>query len=128
MRAGYTRLFTDDSGVSHFEDKEVTLLPGFAAPPAEPLNVAQFVSGEQCMWIGGTPEWKGDVMHPSPRRQLLVIVKGDTEVTAGDGMVRSFTAGSVLLMEDTWGTGHSARPTGTGDCLGLVFTLPASTE
>ena len=43
MRASYTRLFPDQDGTSHFEDVEMELLPGFAAPPAEPLHFADFV-------------------------------------------------------------------------------------
>jgi len=37
---------------------------------------------------------------------------------------RRFKAGSVLLAEDMWGTGHSSRVIGDVECLGLVFDLP----
>ncbi|MGH7096297.1 MAG: hypothetical protein ACREE4_01400 [Stellaceae bacterium] len=110
--------------MSHFEDFDVELLPGFAAPPAEPAYAAPFLSTGQCSWLGGTPEWKGDIPHPVPRRLLFVYVRGETEITAGDGAVRRFGAGSVLLAEDTWGTGHASRVIGGGDCIGLVFALP----
>jgi hypothetical protein len=52
MRASYTRLFPDQDGTSHFEELEMELLPGFAAPPAEPLHFSDFVRKE-CALIGG---------------------------------------------------------------------------
>jgi hypothetical protein len=124
MHATYTRLFTDASGVSRFEDVDVELLPGFASPPAEPLDVADFLLTERCSWIGGTSDWKGGVMHPVPRRFLVVFIKGEVEVTAGNGEIRRFGPGSVVLAEDTTGTGHASRITSSGDGLSLFFQLP----
>lgn len=40
MRTVYTRLFAAEDGVSHLEDVAAELLPGFAAPPAEPAHTA----------------------------------------------------------------------------------------
>jgi hypothetical protein len=128
MRATYTRLFADESGVSHFEDLDVGLLSGFAVPPAEPLQLAQFMMTSQCSWVGGTPDWRGDVAHPAPRRDLFVILQGETETTAGDGTIRRFKPGSVIVLEDTWGSGHSSRATGADGFLSLVFVLPDPAE
>jgi hypothetical protein len=121
MRATYTRLFTDASGVSRFEDIDIELVPGFAVPPAEPLNTADFMLTERCSWVGGRPDWKGDAMHPTPRRLLFVIVKGEVQVQAGSGEIRRFSSGSVALAEDTTGTGHASRITGPDGFLALVF-------
>ena len=124
MRASYVRLFADELGVSHFEDLEVELLPGFAAPPAEPLYTAQFMRTTQCVWIGGKSDWKGDVPHPSPYRFLMVNIRGEFRVTAGDGSFRDFVPGSVILAEDTWGSGHSTHTMSGEEGLCLVFALP----
>jgi hypothetical protein len=125
MLGSYTRLFADAEGASHFEDVEIELFPGFAAPPAEPAYSAPFAMTGECVWIGGLPEWKGDVPHPVPRRMLFVYLRGETEITASDGAVRRFGPGGVLLAEDTAGAGHTSKVTG-GECVGLVFTLPES--
>jgi len=124
MRGVYSRLYADEKGLSHFEDVAAELVPGFAAPPAEPAHMAPFVATGKCAWIGGTPEWKGDVPHPVPRRLLFVYTAGEAEITAGDGTARRFGVGSVLLAEDTWGTGHFSRIVGDANCIGLVFELP----
>ena len=109
MRTSYTRLFADENGVSHFQDVEIELTPGFAAPPAEPLHFAPFMDVEKCTLVGATPEWRGDAPHPVPRRMLTIVLQGSFEITAGDGTVREFRSGNVILAEDTWGTGHSTR-------------------
>jgi hypothetical protein len=123
MLGSYTRLFADAEGASHFEDVETELFPGFAAPPAEPAYFAPFVTAGECVWIGASDGWKGDVPHPAPRRMLFVYLSGETEITASDGTVRRFGAGGVLLAEDTRGAGHMSKVT-SRECVGLVFTLP----
>ena len=62
-----------------------------------------------CSLVGAPTDWGGDVPHPSPRRQLFATLAGDYEVTASDGTIRRFSAGSLLLLEDTTGKGHSTR-------------------
>jgi hypothetical protein len=121
MEARYTRLYADTDGVSHFEDLAIELLPGFAAPPAEPLHAAAFLRTAQSTWLGGSAGWRGDVPHPSPRRLLFVYLEGLSEITAGDGEARLFGPGTVLLAEDTCGTGHSTRLIEPG--FALVFSV-----
>ena len=53
-------------------------------------------------------------------------MQGEYEITASDGAVRSFHAGSVLLLEDTDGKGHSFRVTGNDDALIFAVVLADS--
>ena len=118
----YTRLYADAQGISRFEDQTTGLAPGFAVPPAEPLHVAPFLMPDGAtFWVGGPPDWQGDAMHPAPRRVIFITVQGEYEVTTGDGDVRRFPPGSVLLVEDTTGTGHSTRI--TGECESILFAI-----
>ena len=126
MHAQYVRLFTDERGNSLFEDKEIELASGFAVPPAEPLHFAQFFDADNSFWIGAPTTWKGEESHPTPRRQIFITVRGEYQVTAGDGALRKFPAGSVLLLEDITGTGHSTRITSADDC--IVFAVGLRTE
>ena len=125
MRARYTRLFTDPQGGSRFEDLEVPLAPGFAAPPADPLHTAQFLAAEGTFWIGAPTVWRGDAPHAAPRRLIFVTVQGEYQVTASDGDTRSFPAGSVFLVEDTTGAGHSTKITSPDDVVVLAVALPS---
>src|SRR5262245_27939039 len=123
MRARYVRLYADAEGVSRFEDREVQLAPGFAVPPAEPLFAADFLPTEGSFWVGAPTDWKGEAPHPAPRRQVFVALQGSYDITAGDGTVRSFGPGSVLLLEDTDGAGHATRITSPEPCLLFAVKL-----
>jgi hypothetical protein len=126
QQAQYVRLYSDESGESHFEDLEIALAPADFAPPADPLNIAQFLPATQSLWVGASSGWKGGTPHPTPQRQIFCIAQGEVEVTASDGTVRCFPAGSVLLLEDTWGKGHSSRVSSQDDLLILGVVLAAS--
>jgi len=121
QQAKYVRLYSDEAGESHFEDLEVPLVPLDFAPPAAPLNIAQFLPATQSLWVGAPLGWAGEEPHPSPLCQIFCFVQGNFEVTASDGDVRSFPVGSVLLLEDTTGKGHSTRVTSEED--GLIFAV-----
>ena len=125
MRAQYTRLFTDERGASRFADLDIELSIGFAAPPAEPLHFAQFLAPDSTFWIGAPTTWKGDAAHPAPRRAIFITVRGEYQVTTSDGMARRFPAGSVLIVEDTSGDGHSSTITSDEDCFVFGVGLPA---
>ena len=121
--AQYTRLYADAQGESHFEDIASTLLPANFAPPAAPLNVASLFPAMRCGFVGGPPDWAGQVPHPSPRRQFFCAMQGEFAVTASDGTTRHFSAGQLLLLEDTAGKGHSTRMIGEQDVLVFAVTL-----
>jgi hypothetical protein len=122
-RARYVRLFADERGESHFADVEVELEPVAYAPPAPPLPVAALFPATGCGFLSGPVDWDGQIPHPSPRRQLFCSLHGEYEITASDGTVRRFPAGSVLLFEDTTGKGHASRITSVEDVLVVVVAL-----
>ncbi|HUB96957.1 MAG TPA: hypothetical protein VL993_13625 [Stellaceae bacterium] len=126
MRAQYTRLFTDQHGKSRLEDVDIELSAGFAAPPAEPLHFAQFLVPDSTFWLGAPTDWKGDAMHPAPRRAIFVLVRGGFQVKTSDGAVRRFQAGNVLIVEDTTGDGHATAITGDEDGIVFAVGLPPS--
>lgn len=116
----YVRLYADEQGESHFEDVNVGLSPVDFAPPAAPLNVAVLLPTTESYWIGAEAGWAGKTPHPTPRRQVFCILKGEWEVTVSDGEVRRFSPGSVVLLEDTWGKGHATRLLSDGLILGAA--------
>ncbi len=128
QQARSIRLYADESGESHFEDLEIALVPVDFAPPAAPLNIAQFLPTSQSRWVGAPVGWGGEKPHPSPHRQIFCLLQGACEVTASDSSVRRFAAGSVLLREDTWGKGHCTRVISKDDVLifGLMLANPQS--
>jgi hypothetical protein len=116
-------LFADEKGESHFEEINVELESVDFAPPAPPLHFAALFPASRCGFVVAPPEWGGQIPHPSPRRQLFCNLRGEYEITASDGTTRRFPAGSVLLLEDTSGKGHSTLITGDEDTLVVAITL-----
>ena len=116
-------LFADGAGESHFEEVEVTLEPIDFAPPAPPLHFAALFPATGCSYLCCPADWGGQIPHPSPRRQLLCNLKGEYEVTTSNGVACRFPAGSVLLLEDTTGKGHTTRITSDDDVLIVAVAL-----
>jgi hypothetical protein len=125
MWAHYTRLFTDDQGESCFEELAIELAQGLPVRGADPVPIAPFLSSEGTFWAGGSTTWKGDALHPAPRRFIIVTVQGEYQVTTSRGVSRRFPVGSVLLVEDTTGKGHSTKVIGGEEVIDFCVALPA---
>ena len=108
----YTRIYCDDAGDSHFEDVSVKVSPVDFAPPAPPLNLAAPIDSEHMILFSVPVGWFGD-WHPAPRRQFYIQLSGELEIQVSDGEIRKFSAGSLVLVEDTSGRGHVSRTLGS---------------
>ena len=99
----YTRLYTGADGESHFEDVEIPLEErvGFSL-----LSSSEKTTGIIFRETGGDYyiDW-----HNAPRRQYIITLEGEVEIEAGDGTVRRFGPGDIMLAEDTTGRGHISR-------------------
>jgi hypothetical protein len=117
------RLFADAAGESRFDEVEVDLSPSDFAPPAPPMDMSAPVPAGQFVFLQVPPGWVGD-MHPTPRRQLSVVLSGAMEVSGATGERRVFVPGEFLLMEDTTGAGHATRSVGDDDLRMAITALP----
>jgi gentisate 1,2-dioxygenase len=115
----YVRLYTDDLGVARFEDLEMDFAAADFAPPAPPVDVSSPMPAVGALFLRAPAGWS-DAEHPAPVRQLMCMLSGAGEVTAG-GETRQFRAGDVLLVEDTDGPGHGT--TITEDAVMVVIRL-----
>ena len=104
----YVRIYSDAAGASHFQDVTVEAAgaPSAGAVTSDPLPVAGLIFRR--VPGGAAPAW-----HVAPRRQFIVHVEGEVEVEVSDGEIRTFSPGSVVLVEDTHGRGHITRPVGS---------------
>ena len=101
----YARIYTDDEGVSHDEDVTVPFQMREYAPPASPMGVSATTGAESVTFIHGPLGWDGE-WHPTPRAQWAVVLTGRASITVGDGEVRTFGPGDLMLLDDTTGRGH----------------------
>ena len=116
------RLYADNEGESHFEDVEIHLTLTDYAPPAPPLQLAPPMPATRFGFMQAPAGWSSD-WHPSPVRNMFVVSTGEWEVAASDGETRRFGVGSILLVEDTRGKGHSSRVIGEVDSLAAMVQL-----
>ena len=117
MQVDYVRMYNDADGESHFEDLVLDLVRREFAPPAPPAMVGSFLGTSGTLFFGADPGWGGDVPHPSPQRQIFCVMRGVVEVTVSDGEQRRFSAGDLIVLDDTRGAGHATRVIGTDDLL-----------
>ncbi len=98
-----TRLYTGQDGETHFEDLDVPLFEsGPIGELSEPIDVRNM----------HLRETRGDyhyTWHNAPCRQYVIMLEGQVEIEIGDGSRRIFSAGDILLAEDTTGRGHVSR-------------------
>lgn len=108
MRYRYTRLYSDESGESHFQDLDLELSATDFAASSPPVFLSSPVTAKSYAFFGAPGGWIGD-WHVSSGRNLFVVVSGEWEVEASDGEVRTFNASQTLLVEDITGKGHRSR-------------------
>lgn len=99
------RLYTGADGESHFEDIEIEL-KSVGHMMASELQPAQGV-----MFRSASPDHCTS-FHPAPRRQYVITLSGQVEIETGDGTIRKFGPGDVMLAEDNTGRGHITRVVG----------------
>jgi len=118
----YTRLYSDDHGESHFDDIESDLKLSEYAPPAPPLYLSPLTAAIQFGFMNAPAGWSSE-WHPTSARNIFFVLTGEWEVVASDGEWRRFGPGSVLLVEDTTGKGHSSRVVSERDSLAAMVQL-----
>ena len=96
-------LYEDENGESHFRDVEVEWT---GMTPGGPISTREDASGVMFrqMPITYDLDW-----HPAPRKQYVIHLDGDAQITASDGEVRIVKAGEILLVEDVKGKGHKSK-------------------
>lgn len=118
--AGIWRIYSGDDGQSHFQEVALALVPftdtegahgeGTPLQPATGIVFRVSPPGYELSW------------HCAPRRQYSVTLAGEMEIEVGDGTIRRFGPGDVVLAEDLTGQGHITRV--VGDVQRLYAVVP----
>ena len=115
----YRRLYEDAEGISHWDEVEVKMSPTEFAPPAAKIGLSKFNDAERYAFLRLPEGWEGP-WHRSPVRQMLIIISGELEIEAGNGLAHRFPAGYAVMLEDTQGKGHVTRVIGNWAVLGAI--------
>jgi|TARA_B110000211_G_C13632100_1_gene357882 hypothetical protein len=99
-----TRIYSGEDGQSHFEELEMALTVSEAGAMSTKIPI-------ESIFFRDTSEAGPEVWdyHVAPRRQLVVHVRGYTEIEVGNGEKHIFGPGDVLLADDQTGQGHISR-------------------
>lgn len=98
-----TRLYVDEQGETHFEDREVPWKESTAIgklterEPATGIIFRQVQADYDLDW------------HNAPRRQYIINLDASVQITVSDGETRILGPGEVFLVEDTHGKGHLSK-------------------
>ena len=98
-----TRVYSDSNGDTRFEDISIPLKDaGEIGKLSEGLPVKSIIFRE----VEATYDYN---FHNAPQKQYLILIDGGIEIETTLGEKRQFTAGDVLLLEDTEGKGHRTK-------------------
>ena len=98
----FVRIYTGDDGETHFEDLPMPEGINWTADQ-QPATGITF----RCVESGNFVDW-----HVAPRRQYVITLQGGVEIGIGDGTVKRFGPGDVLLADDLTGRGHTTKAVG----------------
>jgi len=112
-----TRIYTGTDGESHFEEIDIPLKDaGDIGALSDAVEATGIIFRE-------TSETYDYDFHTAPQRQYVVMLDGEVDIEIGDGTVRRFTTGDILLAEDTTGRGHKSQAVDGRPRKSLFITL-----
>jgi hypothetical protein len=103
-----TEIFADGDGETHFRKTGMEFEMRAFAPPSMPVQVSEEFPTTTSLFMMAPPGWDKEY-HPTPRRQLCVMLTGALSVTATDGETIHMGPGDVLLVNDAASKGHLSR-------------------
>ena len=115
-------LYADTDGETHFRFTDIDLDLCDFAPPSEPIQVSEAIASTSSVFLVAPPGWDKD-FHPTPRRQLAVMLSGSASIQASDGQVMGVAPGSIVLLNDQNSKGHLTQVQGDHDAKFLLIGL-----
>jgi hypothetical protein len=114
----YTRIYADANGETHLQDVEPPMKDAGNASTMSDMMAARGVIFRETSSEEYFIDW-----HNAPRRQFVINLSGEVEITVSDGEKRRFGPGSILLAEDVTGKGHISRGIGKSERRTLFVPL-----
>jgi hypothetical protein len=107
----YTRVYTGSDGETHFEDAE-TAGETIRAVESDLVGTVSETFPVSGLYFREVREESSPVPHNAPYPLFIIGLRGTFSVEVSDGQIREFRPGSVLLVEDATGKGHTTRRVG----------------
>lgn len=116
-------IYADAAGETHFRTTTVAFESRDFSPPSPPIGVSADLKPGAAVILEAPPGWD-KVFHPTPRKQLAVLVSGELTVTASDGEMRRFGPGGCFVLNDAGNTkGHLTQVQGAAKVHALMVAI-----
>lgn len=115
-------LYASTDGETHFRVTEIDLDMRDFAPPSKPIKVSADMTSTSSVFLMAPPGWD-KAFHPTPRRQLAVVLDGKANIRASDGEAINVTPGDIILLNDQNSKGHLTQVQGDQDARFLLVGL-----
>jgi len=101
----YFEIYEGSDGKTHIRDITVDLKSVEFSPPAPPVGVGGLQPATHTFFVAagtnwGRPDYEASVPHPTPKRQMFVVLSGVVTMIATDGDRRKLVPGTVVLLTD----------------------------
>ncbi len=116
-------MYADDSGETHFADVELPATLGTFPTSSSRQLLSEVFPARGAYLREIVEDHPPDEPHCAPARQFIIHLRGAVEVTVSDSERREFGPGSIVLMDDTHGKGHTTRSIGEVPRLTLIVPL-----
>jgi len=113
----FVRVYTGTDRQSRFEDLPIPFYPNDTMLPGTFSQNSREISFRR-QPVGLVQDW-----HTAPRRQYIITLTGQAEIEVGNGEIRVFKPGDILLAEDLTGYGHITRVVGTESRISVTIPL-----
>ena len=85
-------------------------------PPSRPLGVSAEMASTSSLFLTAPPGWDKN-LHPTPRKQLAVVLDGHVCITVSDGETIDLKPGNTFLLNDMARKGPLAAGSGRTGCV-----------
>ena len=104
-------IYGDERGETHFRKTSVEFELRDFAPPSAPIGISAEMPATTSLFLTAPPGWD-DAFHPSPRRQLAILLDGVLSVRVTDGESIMMKPGEIVLLNDQDTKGHLSKVQG----------------
>jgi hypothetical protein len=115
-------IYGDAAGETHIRRTAIDFEMREFAPPSQPLGVSAEMASTSSLFLTAPPGWDKD-FHPTPRKQLAVLLAGHVCITVSDGETIDLKPGDTFLLNDMASKGHLTRVQGETDASFLFVVL-----
>ena len=115
-------IYADAGGETHFRRTSLEFAERDFAPPSQPIQISTEMPSTTSLVLTAPPGWDKE-FHPTPRKQLAVMLAGKATITASDGETIDVRPGAIVLLNDSDSKGHLTQVQGDRDASFLLIGL-----